>query len=157
MVNDIIDGISKALNAEFGDAYKIYADNVKQDFTEPCFFITCVQQTQSLRLGTYDGDRRYYQTNQMCIYYYPVDRQQPRREINPVADRMEDCLEFITVTGDLVMGTNMQYQISDDVLVFLVNYNLFLSRTTERDPMEEYEMSIDGVIVSPQPPDEEPE
>lgn len=39
MINSIIDSISIALNAEFGDRYKNYKEEKKQDLEEPCFFI----------------------------------------------------------------------------------------------------------------------
>ena len=42
MINSIIEGISASLNAEFGDDYTIYTENVEQGLKEPCFFISCI-------------------------------------------------------------------------------------------------------------------
>ena len=42
MINKIIDGISIALNAEFGNDYEIYTDNIEQGLKEPCFSIVCL-------------------------------------------------------------------------------------------------------------------
>ena len=41
MLNEVITGISKKLNATFGDGYEIYENDVEQDLTEPCFFYRC--------------------------------------------------------------------------------------------------------------------
>ena len=37
MLNEIIKGISMALNAAFGDGYEIYQNDVEQGLKEPCF------------------------------------------------------------------------------------------------------------------------
>lgn len=39
MLNEIIKGISMALNTAFGDGYEIYQNDVEQDLKEGCFFI----------------------------------------------------------------------------------------------------------------------
>ena len=66
MINSIIDSISIALNAEFGDCYKNYKEEKKQDLEEPCFFIQCLNPTQRLFLN-----KRYFRKNQFCIQYFP--------------------------------------------------------------------------------------
>ena len=38
MLNEIIKGISMALNTAFGDGYEIYQNDVEQDLKEGCFF-----------------------------------------------------------------------------------------------------------------------
>lgn len=37
MLNEIIKGISMALNAAFGDEYEIFQNDVEQGLEEPCF------------------------------------------------------------------------------------------------------------------------
>ena len=39
MEEDLRNGIAKALSAEFGDRYKIYAQSIEQGLRKPCFFI----------------------------------------------------------------------------------------------------------------------
>ena len=41
-VNMIIEAIAAALNGEFGEEYTVYAEDVKQGLSEPCFFISCI-------------------------------------------------------------------------------------------------------------------
>ena len=46
---------------------------------------------------------------------------------------------MITVDSDLMRGTEMNADISDEVLTFTVNYNFFSYRTTDELKMEEFE------------------
>ena len=137
MINSIIAGISIALNQEFGDGCKNYTEEVKQGLEEPCFFISCIHPTHKLLRG-----RRYLQENMFCIQYFPQDKRQANEECNAVADRLFFCLEYVTVTGDLVRGTKMRSEIVDGVLNFFVNYDLFVYKRTEENPMEDISSSV---------------
>lgn len=130
MINTILRSISVSLNAEFGDKYTNYIEEVKQGLKEPCFFISCINPTNELFLG-----RRYFRSNQFCIQYIPKTRHQRREECNSVADRLYQCLEWITVCGHLTMGSKMHYEISDDVLSFFVNYDMYVYKILETEPM----------------------
>lgn len=131
MINSIIEAIAVAINAEFGDGYKIHDENVKQGFTEPCFFVSCVNPTHERFLSD-----RFFRENPFVIQYFPENKQAERQECNGVADRLEMCLEWITVTGDPVMASRMHYEIIDGILNFFVNYNFFVIRTPEKSMME---------------------
>lgn len=132
MINSITESISIALNAEFGDTYTNYTEEIKQGLKEPCFFISCINPAHNLFLG-----KRYFRENQFCIQYFPADKQNPKAECHAVAERMEFCLEWITVTGDLMRGSKMKYEIADGILNFFVNYDLFVRKIVENTPMEE--------------------
>ena len=49
MLNEIIKGISMALNAAFGDGYEIYQNDVEQGLKEPCFLIAVLQPESIFR------------------------------------------------------------------------------------------------------------
>ena len=51
MLNEIIKGISMALNTAFGDGYEIYQNDVEQDLKEGCFFIQVLKPELSPLLG----------------------------------------------------------------------------------------------------------
>mgnify|MGYP000801805600 FL=1 len=55
---------------------------------------------------------------------------------------MEFCLEWITVTGDLVRGSKMKSEIVDGVLNFFVNYDMFVYRKVDSVPMEDVSQNI---------------
>lgn len=134
MINSIIEAVSVALNGEFGDGYEIHMEELKQGLEEPCFFIFCLNPTKDLFLG-----KRYFRTNQFCIHYFPAT-QEKQRECNSVAERMYQCLEYITLDGDdrPLRGTNMKHEVVDGVLSFFVHYDCFVYQATGRqESMEE--------------------
>lgn len=138
MINEIIDGISMAINTEFGDGYEIYTEDITQDLTEPCFSILCLNPTKEQFLG-----RRYFRTNQFCVHYFPSSENK-RFECNQVSEKLSECLEIITVGGDLVRGTSLHGEYSEGVLSFFVNYDLFTYKPKEDETqMEAVEFKTD--------------
>lgn len=138
MINSIIEGISISLNEEFGDDYINYTEEVKQGLKEPCFFIFCINPTNRLFLG-----KRYFRKNQFCVQYFPFDRMREKEECNDVAERLFGCLEYITVAGDLVHGTKMKCEITDGILNFFVNYDMFIyKKANTPDVMGELSKNI---------------
>lgn len=132
MINSIIEAISVSLNGEFGDDYEIHMEEIKQGLKEPCFFIACLNPTNNLFMG-----KRYERTNQFCIQYFPKS-DEVQRECNGVAERMYDCLEYITTDGDTkpIRGSEMNHQVVGGVLNFFVNYDFFTVKTEDNTPME---------------------
>lgn len=122
MINAIIESISVALNGTFGDGCEIHMEELEQGLEEPCFFISCLAPSASLFFG-----KRYFRTNQFCIQYFPASSER-QRECNDVAERLYECLEYITPDGDTspIRGTKMKHEVVDGVLNFLVNYDLFV-------------------------------
>lgn len=137
MINSIIESISISLNAEFGDDYTTYTESVEQGLNEPCFFLFCLNPTNRVYLG-----KRYFRENQFCIQYFPADKDRVKEECNAVAERLFSCLEYITVTGDLVRGTKMKCEVVDGVLNFFVNYDLFVYKVVASDAMEEISADV---------------
>lgn len=133
MINSIIEAISIALNYEFGAGYEIHMEEMEQDLKEPCFFIFCLNPTNDLFLG-----KRYFRSNPFCIQYFPASREK-QRECNYVAERMLQCLEYITVNGEdkPIMGTKRKYKVVDGVLHFFVNYDMFVCKIVEPVPFME--------------------
>lgn len=143
LVNLITDAICVAINGEFGDDYVVYTESVKQGLKEPCFFVTCVSQSQQPYIGLKDGIRkRYLRENQFCIQYIPEDPQRAKAECHGIAERLEECLEYITVAGDLTAGTGLRYEVVDEILDFYVNYDMFIYRDTGQEPMEDVSLNV---------------
>ena len=131
MINKIIDGISVAINSEFGDSYEIYAESIEQGLIEPCFSVMCLNPTIGQVLG-----KRYFRTNQFCIHYFPSSNAK-RSECYAVIDRLMKALEIITVDGDLCRGTDMHTEIVDGVLFFFINYNMYVYKEESVEPVME--------------------
>lgn len=134
MINAVIAAISISLNAEFGDKYGIYMEEVKQDLKEPCFFISCISPS----IQRYPGSR-YLRKNQFCIQYFPQSAD-INEECLAAAERMMWCLEEISADGDLMRGTEMRYEIMDGILNFFVDYNCFVKKAKQNTSMENMEL-----------------
>ena len=135
MISKIVDGICIALNAEFGDTYKIYTESIEQGLQEPCFSVLCVNPTNELFLG-----KKYFRQNLFCIQYFPSSNDK-YEECMEVLERLYDCLEIISVGDDSQRGTQMHGEVVDGVLNFFVNYDMFVYRVESVDDMETLELN----------------
>jgi hypothetical protein len=131
MINKIIDGISVAIDSEFGDLSEIYTESIEQGLTEPCFSILCLNPTIEQFLG-----KRYFRTNQFCIHYFPSSNEK-QSECFSVLEKLMTALEIITVDGDLCRGTDMHGEVVDNVLSFFVNYDMYVYKKETAEPVME--------------------
>ena len=60
-----------------------------------------------------------------------------------MAERMYECLEYVTIDGDSkpIKGIKMKHEVVDGVLHFFVNYDCFVYR------MEERQESMNGIVA----------
>ena len=138
MINKIIDGISVAINSEFGDHYEIYTESIEQGLNEPCFSILCLNPTIDQVLGN-----RYFRRNQFCVHYFPSSSEK-QSECFTVMERLMGALEIIDVDGDQCRGTGMHGEVDDNVLSFFVNYDMYVYKEGTAEPtMETVEFDTD--------------
>ena len=136
MLNDIIIGISQALDAKFPGS-DIHVDEIQQDLNPPCFLIVSLMNTEVQKLGD-----RYWREHSFDIHYFPQNIVKPFREAATVGGALQTVLEYITVNGALVRGTERRYELVDGVLHFFVNYNVFVRKIKDpADYMETLEHS----------------
>lgn len=144
-VNLIIEAIAAALNGEFGEEYAVYAEEVKQGLSEPCFFISCINPSDRQLMGNANRHflaARYYRENRFCIQYFPLEENNGRRESYDKAERLFGCLEEIGADGDIIRGTDMNFEYTDGILSFFVSYNFFVYRTREPTVMEKFDRDV---------------
>lgn len=134
MINSIISGISVSIFEEFGEGYEIYTERVEQGLKEPCFLISSLSQSSKQFFSS-----RYKKDNLFTVQYFP-STDEIKAECNDVAERLNSCLEWININGDLIRGTNINSQITDDVLHTTVSYNFFaVSKSKDNvDVMSDY-------------------
>lgn len=137
MVNNLIDGISVKLNEVFGNEIRIYSGSIKQGLKEPCFFIKSLKPSQKQIVGP-----RYFREHTFDIHYFPSkqgNNEEMHEEMHDVAFQLFNALEYITLlNGDLILGTNMNYEVVDGVLHFFVDYNFHVIKHKAPDAyMEE--------------------
>lgn len=142
MINRIIDGISKAINMEFGDEYEIYTETIEQGLKEPCFSIVCLNPTNGLF-----RQNIYFRKNQFCIHYFPATSYK-KEESQEVTERLYNCLEYVEIeetakNGTIknkTRGTEMHAEYSEGVLNFLINYDMYVKKNkkAEMPKIEDY-------------------
>ena len=124
----IIDGIVKALKAEFGEGYTYYVDDILQGFKEPSFYIKLLDSKCNLVCGN-----RYLRKNLCVIRYFPQSELSPKKELNDVLDRLFSILEYIYVDDNLIRGTNMEVNIENNILHLSINYDFFVLKPIKNE------------------------
>ncbi len=117
MVNDIVNGITKAIYEEYGAGYKIYTESIKQGFKEPCFFVAVLDSDQARIVGN-----RYQKSIAIDVHYFPATKAK-NKEMHSVAEVLYSILGRITLAnGDMLNGLQLHYETVEDVLHFFVTY-----------------------------------
>ena len=130
MIQAVIDGVIAALKAEF-PGVKCYDEQVQQNLKTPCFVIRCINQSDEQVLGN-----RYYREHLVSVQYLPESARNANTASYKVQDALYQVLEYITVDGDLQRGTGKKGTVTDGVLTFLVNFNMFIRIEQNLEPME---------------------
>ena len=122
MLNALIDGIVAAIEAQYGDDYPIYREEVEQGLTEPCFSVRIIKPTIEPIIGD-----RFLRKNLVAVHYFPR-KYGDYKEINSVFETLFSILEYITVDGVLTRGTKPDPRVEDGVGIFLINFDFFVWR-----------------------------
>ncbi|MCI8363397.1 MAG: hypothetical protein HFG34_00355 [Eubacterium sp.] len=137
MVNKILDGITNALYEEFGSKFFIYTEDRQQGVQEPCFFVSCISNTDE----RWFGNRRKLE-NRFAVQYLP-GTDEPKRECNEIGSRIMSVLEYIkNATGDLMEGTKFSSELTNGFLTVFVNYDCYTERITQEQRMEK--LNVEG-------------
>lgn len=130
-IDDVKKGIMKKINL-FRDksTTKLYSEDIKQGFKEPCFFIKEIKSSQNKALGN-----RYKRGHSYDIHYFPSpDSNTKNAELREVAEVLYDQMEYIEIAGKLTMGLDMTHEIVDGVLHFFVKYPFYVYKEKEPIP-----------------------
>lgn len=138
MISAVVDGICRQIKVSFNEEYNIYTELPEKDIKGPCFFVVCTESKQDLFPSA-----RYLKRLQFCIRYIPSDSEK-NIECMKIGEELLKYLKYITVDDKLVMGTKMKYKITDDVLHFWVNYDIFTRDVKEETFMEDFTMACRG-------------
>lgn len=137
MIQQIIDGIVAALRTAFPEVARVYTEEVKQGFKEPCFVLCLLKSTYEQFLGN-----RYYLTNLFSVQYFPDGKSDVKAECYSIADRLFRALEYIKTGDDLQRGVNKHSEEIDGTLKFFVNFNGFAEVKSEVELMEQLAVTI---------------
>lgn len=138
MLNDIIGGVTAAIDKEFGDNYEVYTENIEQGLKAPCFFVKSLEVSQRRYVGN-----RYLLTVPLDVHFFPAGKR-AKADMHDAATRLQFALERITLlNGDLVSGIDAHYEIVDSVLHFFITYNMVVKYSS--DPVESMgDLAIDS-------------
>lgn len=125
MINDIINGIAAKLKQAHPNV-TIYKESVHQGMNEPCFIILPLEPTQDAKLPN-----RYWRTYPFDVHFFPKSELQPKAEMYAMAESLFFELEHIFCLENPLRGVRMRYEIMDNVLHFVVNYDLFVKKQTK--------------------------
>lgn len=132
----ILDGITLALRNEWPES-QIFDDEIQQGLKPGAFNVILVDSMQKQIVGP-----RYKRTPLFDVLYYP---KKGREECYAVADTLSLLLNVISIpAGDLVRGTDLDFEVIDGVLHFYVRYPHFVRSDTSGDAMESLEIIQGG-------------
>lgn len=131
MLDIVIQGIGSRLDAVFGEEYKIYKNDIRQGFKEPCFFVLPVAPSREQELGS-----REHRTYPFDIVYTP--KVSSRDELYAVAELLMRNLCIIEAGKlGLLRGKELSYEVIDGQLHFLVSYDFSLVAVGQTDEFME--------------------
>lgn len=131
MEDSVIQAVSTALHAAFGDDYRYYRDPVQQGASLPCFFIAPLEPVFHPLLGA-----RSRLDVPLDVHYF-ASQEGDYGELSRMAGRLPAVLEVVELPGGPVRGREMRWHIEEGVLHFFVTYTVFLMRQDEETDMGE--------------------
>lgn len=130
MISEVLDGITEALHSAFPES-EVYPDKGMSDIIPGSFSIVMLPFTPERLIGD-----RWNVRTQWCIYYFPKEEYAIQTELAEMQWNLTQVLEMIPYEDGVTRGTNMNGEVSDDVLAFTVNYNFTIIAKNEAVLME---------------------
>ena len=119
-MDNIVYGVTKAIDAYFGGNVKIYTDAVKQGFQKPCFIVlTEKSEIKRMSIG------RFLKTQTIKVIYYPESMSE-RDEMEETAFKLSGAVRRIKWQGDSYEGRNMRWDEDNEKLTFLADFQTVL-------------------------------
>lgn len=119
MIQNIIDGIIKAIRTEYDKSFRVYTESVEQGLIEPCFSILCLKPSGEHEIG--DRFKRFFP---FVITYFPSS-DEPMAECNTVCETLLGLLNDVETDIGLFHGSEMSGEVVDGNLQFTVQYQTF--------------------------------
>lgn len=132
MVNLILNSISKSLYSTFGDSYHYYVEGIEQNAIIPCFTLSVLNPlTRSV------NHKDYHRTIPCVIHYFTGDKRNSNKDCYLVGEQVLECLEYLSVDGNLIRAEDMSYTMVDDVLQIFLTYRFWTEKPDTTPTMED--------------------
>jgi hypothetical protein len=125
-INDVRYAVHAVLDAAFPDI-PIMGEEIKQNLKPPCFFVKLLEPAHTQELG-----RRFFRYHPFDVHYFAPDRSND--DMYDMVEQLTTALQWIEVGGRKVRGTDMRFQVIDEVLHFFVEYNFHVWTPKPDDP-----------------------
>ncbi|MBY9078304.1 hypothetical protein KIH86_17660 [Paenibacillus sp. HN-1] len=119
---DVRNAVTTALDTAF-PAIPIRGEEIKQNLITPCFFVRLLEAEQSREVNL-----RYRRVHSFDIHYFPTDSPAMNEEMQTIAERLYDVMEYVSSAAGGCRGTGMRHETQDGVLHFFVQYNFHVFR-----------------------------
>lgn len=129
-VSDVINTITKTLHNEFGNDFKYYVEIIPQNSNKPCFVVSTL-----LDLINAKSPVLYDRTIPIIIHYFTNANKSILDNFN-VAERLWDCLEYITNDEIILRGRDISWEIVENVLQFSITYKFKIRKIINNSLME---------------------
>lgn len=140
VTNQIKNAIMKKLKQEFPD-YKRYGEEIKQGFQAPCFFLAVINTNSKQQMI----GKRYLRTISLDVHFFPDPKAQ-NEQMYEMGDLLYMLLEVLHIDGQILQGSEMNFEIVDGVLHFFVDYKVFVYREVVKDPVME-DFNIERAVL----------
>nr|DAX95427.1 MAG TPA: tail completion protein [Caudoviricetes sp.] len=136
MINSIINAIAESLKNIYN--FKIYINEVPQNFKAPCFFIKLVSTTEKQIIGN-----RFQVTSVFGIDFIDEENGKNVRLAHEIAEKLNEVTHLLTLENkDVVRGANRNTELSEGNLHYFVQYSYFIYRGIEElEKMEDLKHS----------------
>ena len=125
MVNKIMNAVTKQLGTTFGNSYKYYIEDVKQNMTKPCFTVDSLETFQRSRNST-----QYDRTIPLVVHYFNDKDETLKKDSYNIAEQLTEILEYLPFEGTFLRGENISYQLVEGVLQLFITYR-FRTQTVD--------------------------
>lgn len=119
-MENIIFGVTSAINAYFNGNIKVYTDTVKQGFSKPCFIVIPQKSAvERISIG------RFKKTLTVKVIYYPQSVSK-NDEMESAAFSLCSALRIIKWNEDLYIAKNTKWEAEKDKLTFFADFDSIL-------------------------------
>lgn len=134
MVNKVLNAITKQLGTTFGNSYKYYIEDVKQNMTKPCFTVESIETLQRSVNPT-----QYDRTVPLAIHYFNDKNETLKKDSYNIAEQLIECLEYLPFEGTFLRGENISWHLVEDVLQMFITYRFRTQKidNTQSNKMED--------------------
>ncbi|MPM69577.1 hypothetical protein SDC9_116525 [bioreactor metagenome] len=139
--NDVISIITSSIASAFLEAegYKVYKENIKQDFDTPAFYVAEINHTHTPLIGR--ASRKRFS---MSVKYYPDESNtdEVKQELHGVAAQLLEIFKIMSYKNNTIKGYNMESRIQNDVLHFMFDVKIKTLKAKETNKFGPLEVEV---------------